>query len=125
VLIFIIKANVLPGQVEVLQRQMEETTARINQNEPGYALYLHFNPDQTIVTFVNLATDTDALANHFAEASKYPEASQRLFSSIQIVSVNVYGNLTPEAEALLRPIVSPINLEYIAPQSGTFDRLIS
>ena len=120
-IIFMVEANVKAGLAGVLQTQLEKTTANIAQNEPDYGLYTYFNDDKTIVTFINMASDSDALANHFAQAKNDPEGQKQLNSCIEITSMKLFGQLTPEVELM----VSNMPLKHFVPDSGTFDRTLA
>ena len=120
-IIFMVDANVKAGLVGTLQTQLEKTTANIAQNEPNYALYTYFNKDQTTVTFINMASDSDALANHFAQAKLDPEGQKQLNSCIEFTSMKLYGQLSIEVEEM----VANMPLQRIVPDSGTFDRILT
>ena len=120
-IIFIVDANVKAGLAGTLRTQLEKTTANIAQNEPNYALYTYFNEDQTTVTFINMASDSDALANHFAQAKLDPEGQKQLNGCIEITSMKLFGQLSTEVEAM----VATMPLQRIVPDSGTFDRILT
>ena len=120
-IIFMVEAKVKSGMANALQTQMEKTTENIAQNEPNYALYTYFNSDQTVVTFINIASDSDALAYHFAQAKLDPEGQKQLFSCIDVTSMKLFGQLTPEVEAM----VAGMNPKRFVPDSGTFDRMLA
>ena len=75
-IIFIVEATVKAGLANTLQTQLEKTTSHIAENEPNYALYTYFSSDQTTVTFINIASDSDALANHFRSGKTRPGRSK-------------------------------------------------
>ena len=119
-IVFIVDAKVKAGLADDLQKQPAKTTANIAQNEPNYALYTYFNSDQTSVTFINMASDSDALANHFAQAKLDAEGQKRLNSCIEIASMKLFGQLSPEVEAM----VASMPLQRLVPDSGTFNRIL-
>ena len=118
---FVVEATVKPGLASTLQDQLEKTTEKIAQNEPNYALYSYFNSDQTKVTFINVASDSDALAQHFAQAKNDPEGQQILNSCIEITTMKLYGHLSSDVEAM----VQAMKPQRFVPDSGTFDRLLA
>ena len=120
-IIFIVDATVKSGLASALQAQLEKTTRRIARNEPNYALYTYFNSDQTAVTFINMASDSDALAHHFAQAKLDPEGQKQLNSCIEVTSMKLYGQLSPEVETT----VAGMNPQRFVPDSGTFDRVLA
>ncbi len=120
-IVFIVEAAVKPGLAGALQTQLEKTTGNIAANEPNYALYTYFNSDKTAVTFINIASDSNTLADHFAQAKLDPEGQKQLNSCIEITSMKLYGQLSPEVEAM----VAGINSQRFIPDSGTFDRVIA
>lgn len=120
-IIFMVEANVKAGLADDLQSQLEKTTANIAQNEPNYGLYTHFNDDKTAVVFINMASDSDALAHHFAQAKNDPEGQKRLNSCIEITSMKLFGQLSPDVEAM----VANMPLQRFVPESGTFDRTLT
>jgi hypothetical protein len=120
-IIFQVEAKVKPGHEATFEDQLEKTTALIAQNEPNYALYSYLNSDQSQATFFNIATDAEALANHFMEAGNDPEGQKRLMSCLEITSVQLYGTLSVELEEKLKPM----GAQFFKPHSGTFDRMIT
>ena len=120
-IIFMVEANVKTGFADDLQTQLEKTTANIAHSEPNYALYTYFNSDQTTVTFINVASDSDALAHHFSQAKLDPEGQKQLNSCIDITSMKLFGQLSPKVEAM----VASMPLQRLVPDSGTFDRILN
>jgi len=120
-IIFQVEAKVKPGQEATFEDQLEKTTALIAQNEPNYALYSYLNSDKSEATFFNITANSEALANHFVEAGNDPEGQKRLMSCVEIISVQLYGNLSAELEENLKPM----GAQFLKPHSGTFDRMIA
>ncbi len=120
-IIFQVEANVKPDQVDTFEDQIVKTTALIAQKEPNYTLYSYFDRGNLTATFFNIAADNEALANHFVEAGNDPEGQQRLMSSVEITSVKLYGNLSPELKEKLKPM----GAQFFEPHSGIFDRTIA
>ena len=120
-IIFQVEANVKPDQVDTFEDQIVKTTALIAQNEPNYTLYSYFDRDTLTATFFNIATDNEALANHFVEAGNDPDGQRRLMSTVEIISVKLYGNLSPDLKEKLKPM----GAQFFEPHSGIFDRTIA
>jgi len=117
---FIVHANVKPGQVETLKKALTATADFISANEPGFANYSYFNEDDTQVTFINLINDSAALASHFAIAPQN-EAGPAMMGALEITGAEIYGDLSPEVEAMVKGM-KPLRRTA---QSGTFDRTVA
>ena len=117
---FIVKANVKSGQTATLTEALLATAAYISTNEPEFANYSYFGEDESQVTFINLINDSAAFASHFALAPQN-EAGAAVMGALDITSVEIYGELSPEVEAM----VQGMNPLRRTAQSGTFDRQIA
>lgn len=113
---FIVNANIKPGLEQELKDAVAATADFISEHEPDFATYAHFE-DGNQVTFVNLASDSDALAAHFAAAPNNA-AGPAMMGAIEVTSVDIYGDLSPEVEAM----VAGMNPRRRTPAIGTFDR---
>jgi hypothetical protein len=99
---------------------MQTISATDSAQEPDFATYTHFSEDGGAVTFVNLASDSAALAKHFAVAGDNP-ATPQMMATLELTDVEIYGELTPDVEAM----VAGMNPTRYIPNVGTFDRRLA
>ena len=117
---FIVHADIKDGLQDQLREAMQAITATASTAEPDFATYTHFSSDGDSVTFVNLASSSAALGEHFAVAGQNP-ATPLMMEALQVTDVEIYGELTPEVEAL----VAGMNPTRYIPDLGTFDRRLA
>ena len=117
---FIVRANIKEGLEAQLRGAMQSISATASAQEPDFATYTHFSEDGRAVTFVNLASDSAALAEHFAIAGDNP-ATPQMMATLELTDVEIYGELTPDVEAM----VAGMNPTRYIPNVGTFDRRLA
>lgn len=117
---FIVRANIKEGREGQLREAMQSISAKASTSEPDFATYTHFSPDSAQVTFVNLASDSAALAEHFAIAAESP-ATPLMMEALELTDVEIFGEMTPEVEAM----VAGMNPTRHVPDLGTFDRRLA
>lgn len=117
---FIVNADIKPGAADRLQDAVARTTEYIAEHEPGWATYVSYDLDLGTAHFVNIVTDSDALTTHFALAAGNP-AHPEMMAACEITSVEICGNLSPEAEAA----VAGMNPHRRTFDGGTFERRIA
>lgn len=117
---FIVHANIKPGATDKLQDAVGRTTQFIADHEPGWGTYVSYDLDAGTAYFVNIVNDSDALTTHFALAADNP-AHPEMMAACEITSVEICGNLTPEAEAA----VAAMNPHRRRFDGGTFKRRIA
>ncbi len=117
---FIVRANVKQGLQDQLRDAMQAISATASTKEPGFATYTHFSEGGDTVTFVNLASDSAALAAHFAVAGENP-ATPQMMEALELTGVEIYGELTPDVEAM----VAGMKPTRYIPDLGTFDRRLA
>lgn len=88
-------------------------------NEPAYASFAYLTDDETQVTFMNVFSDPEAMADHFALVGEI-DGLARLMGTIEITGRQVYGDLTP---ALVEKVTGADGTMDGA-LSGTFDRQV-
>ena len=117
---FIVHANINDGLEDQLEEAMQTITTVAAAKEPDFATYTHFADDKRTVTFVNLASDSAALGAHFAVAGNNP-ATPAMMAALEVTAVEIYGELTPDVEAM----VAGMNPTRFLPDIGTFDRRLA
>ena len=117
---FIVNANIKPGATAELQDAVARTADYIAEHAPGWATYVSYDLDAGTAYFVNIVNDSDALTTHFALAADNP-AHPEMMAACEVTSVEICGNLSPEAEATVAAM-NPHRREF---DGGTFDRRIA
>ena len=117
---FIVRANIKEDKEDELRDAMQAISATASTKEPDFATYTHVSADGSQVTFVNLASDSAALGEHFAVAGENP-ATPLMMAALELTDVEIFGELTPEVEAM----VAGMNPTRYIPDVGTFDRRLT
>ena len=116
---FIVHADIKPGATDRFQDAVYRTTRFIAEHEPDFASYVHYDLDASQAFFVNVVSDSDALALHFALAPDN-EAHPEMMSACDVTSVQICGDLAPEVEQL----VAAMNPQRLTFHDGTFGRRV-
>lgn len=117
---FIVHTDIKPGAEAQLQDAVARTTRFIAEHQPDFATYVHYDVDAGTAFFVNIVSDSDALAAHFALAPSNP-AHPEMVAACEVTDVQICGDLSPEVEQL----VAGMNPRRITFDGGTFDRRVA
>lgn len=117
---FIVHADIKPGATDQFQDAVTRTTRFIGDHEPDWATFASYDLDAGTAYFVNVVSDSEALVRHFALASDNP-AHPEMMAACEVTSVEISGNLSPEAEAA----VAGMNPRRRTFDDGTHDRRVA